>query len=225
VQEPPIDLNDPLLTSESLTVAEGDAFAEPAPPPDRKWRVKLKLEGVAKEGVSDKAPYVPERDVDKRTGQVRGLFLKTVISVTILDPSGKYDGLHLQVPFRWMDTKPNRDGVSKIMTVLNLLRKPDGTPWVVKGEKLNHLALMERFVKALAGEPEVGAESEWEFNCDVCGQEAKATGKYAKSVRGMNKFPPSKTVRGEFDPEMVCPVNRAHGYSKARPLAARFIAL
>lgn len=236
-QEAPvvIDLNDPMLTSENLTAAEGDAFAQPAPPPDRKWRVKLKFEGIKKQGTSDLSEasfpnglklygVEPAQQKDKN-GNVIGLFLRTVMSVTILDPSGKYDGLHLQVPFFYVDTKPNREGISKIMTILNLLRKPDGTPWITKGERLSHPLLMERFIKALAGEPELGAESAWEFQCDGCNAEAKARGGFAKSIVGMTKFPPSKTVRGEYDPEMRCQVNAAHGYSKARATVARFLPL
>ena len=219
-----IDFNDPRLTSESLTVQEGDAFSQPAPPPDRKWRVKLKHEGIKQQGSSDILPWEPAIQKDKNGNQI-GLFARTVMSVTIQDSEGKYDGLHLQVPFFYMDTKVNREGLSKVMTVLNLLRKPDGTPWIQKGERLNHKELIERFVKALQGEPEVGVESQWELQCEGCNQEAKARGGFAKSIQGMTKFPPSKTVRGEYDPEMRCQVNPAHGYSKARPVVGRFLNL
>lgn len=236
-QEAPVvfDANDPLLVSESLTQKEGDAFAQPAPPPDRKWRVILKNEGIKKQGTQDLVEEtfpgvgtlrgVAIAEQKDKNGNRIGLYLRTLISITIQDPNGKYDGIHIYVPFRYIDTKPNRDGVSKIMTVLNLLRRPDGTPWVAKGEKLSHPALMERFLKALATEPEIGCESQWEWQCDGCNAEAKAKGQFAKSIQGMQKFPPSKTVRGEYDPEMACPVNRAHGYSKAGVIAARFVGL
>lgn len=222
--EQPIDINDPLLTSESLTVAEGDAFATPPPPPDQKWRVKLKHEGVKVANSTELLPWEPAKQKD-RNGNVIGLFARTVMSVTIQDPNGKFDGYHLQVPFFYMDTKGNREGISKVMTVLNLLRKPDGSPWIVKGEKLNHKALIERFIQALQTEPELGAESTWEVVCDVCAAEAKKTGGFAKSVQGMTKFQPSKTVRGQYDPDFACMLNRGHGYARARSLATRFFAL
>lgn len=225
----PIDLNDPLLISESLTVAEGDAFADPPPPPDGRYRVKLKLIGVPKEGSSEVDPYIAARDIDNKTGQVRGLFLKTKIGVNIIDPTGKYDGLSLGIKFSWMDTKPNRDGVSKVMTVLNLLKQPSGQPWINKGERLNHKELMERFVKALAGEPEIGVESSWEYNCRGCSDEAKVTKKYQNAIEGMNKFPVDKERSRPgvivYLPERECVVNKAHGFSRARAMVARFIGL
>lgn len=221
--EQPIDINDPMLTSESLTVAEGDAFATPPPPPDGKWRVKLKHEGIKKDGSSDILPWEPAQQRD-RNKNVIGLFARTVMSVTIQNP-GKYEGYHLQVPFFYMDTKPNREGISKVMTVLNLLRKPDGTPWITKGEKLNHKALIERFIQALQSEPEVGVESAWEVTCDVCSQNAKKAGAFAKAVQGMTKFTGSKTVRGEYDPDLLCGIDRGHGYTRARAIAVRFFSV
>jgi hypothetical protein len=234
IQEPLIDLDDPLLVSESLTAKEGDAFADPPPPPDAIYRCKLSLRGVsAKDIGSDVAPYsagnelaawVPERAVDKKTGAVLGAFAKTIINVQIFDPKHpQYEGIYLQVPFKWTDTRENRQGLSRVMTILMLLKQPSGQPWVVKGQRYGHRALMELFVKALAGEPEVLVRSEWSWNCDVCSQEGKKTGVYAKSVEGMHKFPQPKI--GVYSPEMVCQVNKGHGYSKARATAAQYFAV
>lgn len=217
-----IDPNDPLLTSEALTIGEGDAFAAPPPPPDAKWRVKLKHEGVKQEGSTEVLPWVPVIQRD-RAGNKIGMYARTVMSVTIQDPTGKYDGYHLQVPFFYMDTKANKDGVSRVSTVLGLLKKPDGTPWIKAGDKFpNQRALMELFIQALQSEPEVGAESTWEVTCDVCAAKAKASGGFAKSIQGMTKFQGSKTVRGQYDPDFACMVDRGHGYSRARATATRF---
>src|SRR2546430_14406481 len=52
-----IDENDPRLISETLDAnLEADAYAQPIPPPDGKYRAKLKLEGVKAEGGEVK-PY------------------------------------------------------------------------------------------------------------------------------------------------------------------------
>jgi hypothetical protein len=224
VPDPPISLDDPLLTSESLTVAEGDAFAQPTPPPDGKYRVKLKHVGIQKEGSTEILPYEPQPQKDK-TGTVIGVYARTLIAVTIIDPDGKYDGLHLGVQFRYIDTKVNREGVSKAMTLLNMLRRPDGTPWLVKTERLSHKVLMERLVQATMSEPELGAESVWEWSCEACNAEAKAKGQFGRSLQGMTKFPANAAVRGQYLPDMRCPVNPAHMFSRARAVVARFMPL
>lgn len=242
-----IDINDPMLTSEQLVNAEGDAYAQPAPPPDGKYRAKLKLQGLKHDGSDAAAKFWPQNhqgDVvpylvkthKNRAGQIDQVYLYTAIEARLIDPSGKYDDLPLFDS--WVGTFQGRDGSTKVATILKLLRQPNGAPYIevkpgtepnaiVKaGQKLNQQAWMDLFVKALAGEPEIGLESQWEWSCEGCGQEAKATGRpYPKSITGMHKFPASKTVRGAFDPEMACQVNRAHAYSRARATIARFIGL
>lgn len=242
-----IDLDSPLLTSEQLVNTEGDAYAQPAPPPDGKWRAKLKLQGLKHDGSEaakklwpgkaekDIVPYLVKTHKNK-AGQVDQVYLYTGIEARIIDPSGKFDDLPLFDS--WVGTFQGRDGSTKVATILRLLKQPNGQPYVeskagtapgaaVKaGQSLKQQEWMELFVKALAGEPEIGLESQWEWSCEGCGQEAKAQGKaYPKSITGMQKFPASKTVRGAFDPEMPCQVNKAHAYSRARATIARFIGL
>jgi hypothetical protein len=232
--EPLLSLDDPLLTSETLTAKEGDAFADPPPPPDRIYRVKLSLRGVSAKDAGqdisqfsagqDVAPWIPGTAKDKQSGLVTGGFAKTIINVQIFDPKfPEYDGLYLQIPYKWTDTRENRQGLSKVMTILTLLKQPSGKPWLVPGQKYGHKLMMETFVRALAGEPELNCRSEWSWNCEGCAQAGKISGQYARSIDGMQKFPQLKP--GVYSPEMLCQVNRAHGYSKARAMAAQFFPL
>src|SRR5579864_677325 len=53
-----VDPNDPRLISETLDAnLEADAYAQPAPPPDGKYRAKLRLEGVKQDGTDEKKDY------------------------------------------------------------------------------------------------------------------------------------------------------------------------
>lgn len=230
-----LDPNDPRLISEDISVnAEGDAYAQPAPPPDTKWRCKLKLEGV-KDANGQKHDYLPKLTKDKLP------YFATGISASIIDPSGKYDGVLMYDS--WVGTFMNRDGSTKVSTILRLLKQPDGNPWVeirpntapaakVKaGQRLTHKEWMDLLVTALAGEPEIGVLSQWEWSCQTCSEEAKAAHKaYPKSIQGMTKFPPeqdkAKVQAGQrYSPEMACQANKAHGYSRARATIASFVAL
>jgi len=217
-----LDPNDPQLTSEAIDVnTEGDAYAFPPPPPDGKYRVKIKLL-AQDDGKGGKLDYIAKKH-DKQ-----GLYLATGVEAHIIDPTGKYD--NIAVYDRWVGTFMGRDGSTKVSTILARLKQPDGTPWVKPGARLNHKQWMELFVKALAGEPEIGIETQWEWSCQGCGEEAKKAGKpYPKSIIGMQKFPPdaSKSKPGAvvYQSEMKCQVNPAHGYSRAQVRIARFLNL
>lgn len=238
VPEPLPDINDPGLTSESLTAKEGDAFAAPPPPPDGIYRVKLKLRGVKAEdmggadisqftGGGDVAPWVPGVAKD-RSGNVTGTFAKTIMDVQIVDTRfPELADVYLQVPFKWTDTRTSQKGLSKIMTILTLAgKRPDGSPWLVLGQNYSHKIQMETFLKFLAGEPEILCRSEWSASCDVCGQAAKAGGTaYPKSTDGMQRFPQVPGKPGQYQPDLPCLVNRAHGTTKARAMAVQFFAL
>lgn len=220
-----IDPNDPRLVSENIDVnTAGDAYAQPAPPPDGRYRAKLKLEGV-KNDKQELVPYLPK--MTKKPPIVPYFF--TAISAHIIDPSGKYDDI--PVFDSWVGTFVNKDGSTKVSTILSKLKRPDGRPWIQQGQKMNQKDWMEMFIRALAGEPEIVVETQWEWSCQQCGEEAKAAGRaYPKSVVGMQKFPPqtdaAKLKAGEkFQPEMKCQVNPAHGYSRARVTVGRFLSL
>lgn len=221
-----LDPNDPALVSEAIDVnTEGDAYASPAPPPDGKYRAKLKLEGV-KDEQGNVHPYLAKTHAN-------GPYFATAISAQIMDSSGKYDGVN--VFDSWVGTFLNKDRSTKVSTILSKLKQPNGQPWIPRGVKLNQRDWMELFVKALAGEPEVTIETAWTFSCTACGEEAKekakregGKAKYPKEVEGMNKFPAetdaTKRKQGQlFQPEMKCQVNPAHGYSRARVKMVRVL--
>jgi hypothetical protein len=214
-----LDINDPRFTSEDLNVnTDADAYAQPAPPPDGKYRAKLTLEKV-KDDKGQEHDFMPM--LSKKT-PVQA-YLATALKATIIDPSGKYDGI--PVYDRWVGTFMSRDGSTKIATILSRLRRPDGTAWIDKARKYNHKEWMDLFIKALAGEPEIGLETQWEWSCTECGKEAKKNGTaYPKSIVGMQKFPYNASTR-EHTPELKCQVNPAHGYSRAYPSIGRFLSL
>jgi hypothetical protein len=221
-----IDPNDPMLTSESLDVnLDGDAYAFPPPPPDGKYRAKLKLmpiEQTDASGHKSKVDYVPKRH-DKQ-----GLYLHGAVEAHIIDPSGKYD--NIPVYDRWVGTFLGRDNSTKVSTILGKLRQPDGAPWVKPGQKMTHALWMQTFVRALAGEPEIGIETQWEWSCQACGEEAKKKGTaYPRSITGMQKFPmdmaKSKPNAPVYQSEMRCQVSPAHGFSRAQVRIARFLTL
>jgi hypothetical protein len=219
-----LDPNDPRLVSEELNAnPEADAYAQPAPPPDGDYRAKLKL--VQKELRGQKVDYIPAL-WGKSPSQA--VFV-TGIEASIIDPSGKYDGLKAY-DFN-VSTFVGRDSATKVTTILSKLRRPDGKPWADKHTRMAPKAWMDLLVQALAGEPEVGVATQWEWSCADCGKESKAKGTaYAKSVLGMHKFPTEqdkqKRAAGQlFSPEMKCQINAGHGYSRARITIAKFLSL
>ena len=212
-----LDPNDPRLTSEALDVnTAGDAYAQPAPPPDAKYRAKLKL-APPKDAKGQQADYVPAC-----WGKDKQLVFVTGVQASLIDTSGKYDGLTVY-DFN-VATYKGRDGSTKVSTILGVLKRPDGEPWFKAGDKLSPRDWIQLLVKALAGEPEVGIETTWEWSCQACGEAAKKAGTpYPRSIMGMHKFPGDPKVRGAFSPEMKCQVNPAHAYSRARVQIARVL--
>jgi hypothetical protein len=204
-----------------------DAYAQPSLPPDGKYRAKLKLEGIKKDNGEKK-----DFDVFQTKGGRSPVtpYFATSVSASLIDPTGKFDGMTLYPQFGGrVGTLLRRDKSTQVGTLLALLHKPDGTPWATANMRLTQREWIELLVKALAGEPEIGIETQWEVTCQVCQDQAKE-GEYPVTIRGMQKFPPetdaAKLKAGErFSPEMRCGVNAGHGYTRAYPKVARFISL
>jgi hypothetical protein len=215
-----LDINDPRFTSEILDVnTEGDAYAFPAPPPDGKYRVKLKLQ-QRENAKKEKVNFTPAI-----WGKNQQPVLVASVEADIIDPSGKYDGVKV-FDSNVSTFVQGNDKAAKVTTILARLRKPDGTVWAPANAKLGLSAWMELFVKALAGEPEIGIETVWEWSCQGCGKLAKEKGEaYPRAILGMHKFPPNTGGKPGYQPEMKCQVNPAHGYSRARVTIGRFLHL
>jgi hypothetical protein len=190
-----IDVNDPQLTSESLTAedASQNAFSQPPPPPDGKWRAKLKIVDI--------------KDEDGQMKQVRGArydnmndgkaFLVVNVEASLIDVTGKNDGI--KATQYWVKSAMDRrKNVSEMTTITKAAGGAIAPP--TAGERARYDAL----AKALAGEPEVIVETFWEASCQACQEKAKA--KKGKAPRpfllGMHRFPQSA---GKPDPMVQCP--------------------
>ena len=219
-----IDENDPRLVSETMEVnVDADAYAQPAPPPDAKYRAKLKLEGVKQDGTTERKDYT-----SRNFGKPPQPAYTTSISCKILDSTGRYDGLILYPAFGGgANTSARKDGSSQVATILARLKKPDGTPWVTSATRMNQKEWMELFIKVLATEPEIGVQTAWEASCRQCGDDLKPQGKFAARTQGMNHFPmendAAKRKLGQtHSPEIKCAVNAGHGYARARAIVVSF---
>jgi hypothetical protein len=107
--------------------------------------------------------------------------LFTKIEARIQDPSGKYD--NIPVFDSWFSTYLNRDGSTKVSTLLSKLGR-------TVPPRASHKVLMDELVTALASEPDVIIETQWEASCQTCTEEAKKNGgKRPRSIQGMKKFP------------------------------------
>jgi hypothetical protein len=224
------DENDPRLVSENLDAnVEGDAYATPAPPPDGKYRLKLKLEGFKVEGSDTRKDFGVKLGKDGKAP-----YYTTSVSCSIIDPSGKYDGIVVYPAFGGgVNSRLQRDKSTQVTTLMNRIKLP-GEPQTPQGKSYasgfsgTALEWVQRMVKALATEPEVGGELVWETSCQKCGEELKKKGEYAGRTQGMHHFPPetdgAKIKLGQrFQPELKCTVNPSHGYSRARAIVVRFM--
>lgn len=226
-----VDENDPRLTSEPIEYnPQANSFASPPPPPDGKYRAKLRLEG-ATDAQGNKKDFIAHQT---RGGNGKPVlpYYHTAISATILDPSGKYDGITVYPPFGgFVGTLQDKNGGSKISTILFRVKNAQGVPWA-NNFRGNHRQWMELFIKALQTEPEIGIDIHWEASCQACGEEAKAAGRsYPKGVAGMTHFPlemskdKAKQQGHGYSPDWPCPSNKAHGTTRARAVIGEFLSL
>ena len=96
----------------------------------------------------------------------------------------------------------------------------------VSPKTTTHGQLINDLLKALAGEPECGIETQWEASCAQCDEAAKKTGGRASVKRGMHNFPQVRNAKGEmeYNPRVKCAV-AGHGEMVARPRINRYLAL
>jgi hypothetical protein len=190
----PVDINDPQLTSEVMTEdVTQDAYAIPPPPPDGRWRAKLKLAEMkgAPEGKHYKAVKYEKMNDGKS-------FFVANVEASLIDVHGKQDGIKV-TNYHVKSAVDKRKNVSEMSTIT---KAAGGTP-VERGTHADKIVALE---KALAGEPEVIVDTFWEAACQTCQEAAKKKGERVPRafLMGMNRFPQSKP--GQFDPMVTCPV-------------------
>lgn len=190
-----LDPNDPSLTSEVLSEdTTQDAYAIPPPPPDGKWRAKLKLVDI-KDGADGQMKrrivYVHPNMNDGKP------FFAVNVEASLIDVHGKFDGVKMTE--YWVKSSVDRrKNVSQMTTIT---KAAGGTP-VEKGTQADRVNQLE---KTLAGEPEVVLDTFWEAACQTCQESAKKSGGKAPRAfkMGMSHFPQPRA--GEFDPVVECP--------------------
>ena len=189
-----IDMNDPTLTSEVTEVdAMQDAFAVPPPPPDGKWRAKLKLIEVG--GADPRDKYVKAVKYERMNDGKP--YLVSNVEASLIDVNGKFDGIKA-TQYHVKSQIDKRKNVDEMTTIT----KAAGGQVVARG---THQDRYHALAKTLAGEPETIVETFWEASCQPCQEKAKKAGE--KSPRpfkmGERNFPQSKA--GVHDPVVSCP--------------------
>ena len=216
-----MDVNDPVFTSEQLDVnLEGNAYERPAPPPDARYRAKLR-HAPGKDSQGHTVDFLPGR-----WGKNQQAVLYTGVRADIIDHSGKYDGIG--VFDQSVSTFLQRDGSHKIQTILRNIAKPDGSPYLSPGLRLTTRGWMDLLLQALKTEPEIGIETAWGWSCQACGEEAEKKGdRRPREMLGMAKFPQVKNAAGKFEysPDVQCSANKAHGWSRAQVRIVAFLPL
>lgn len=200
-----VDINDPRLTSEILTInPDADAYAILPPLPDGKWRAKAKQYDI-KDDKGQQQRYA----VLSRAKMANGApFLATNVEFSVIDHSGEFDGVKLTE--YWVKTLIDaRKGTSQAAT---LTKKLGGTAPLSGNQK----QYMDALLQTLAAEPELVIETAWSAECQTCQESAKKTGGKAPRpfLQGMHRFPSTKTP-GVHDPMAKC--GTCGGMVRAQP--------
>jgi hypothetical protein len=188
-----IDPNDPALMSESMDVdASQNAFAVPPPPPDGKWRAKLKQVEVR-----DASGQMAHHAVVQYDGMNDGKpYFVVNVEADLIDVSGKFDGVKM-TQYHVKSAVDKRKNVDEMTTITHAA----GGAVVRSGTAKARLDALE---KALAGEPECVIESVWRASCQPCQDKGKKEGKRVNDfLVGMHRFP--QTLPGQYDPFVKCP--------------------
>lgn len=196
-----IDLDDPnLLMHEIDTNADTDAYAAPPPLPDGRWQVKIKHMDV-KNAQGEPVKYTGKVD---KNGQP---YAFTALEATVVDPSGKFDGLRLNDYF--VSTRQQRNGGVPVVRLLTCLK-------VQVPAKISVKILMEELVKALAAEPLMEVDTAWEGSPDQADQERFETaGEKLPKVMGQHRFP--KGADGKALPDIEVDTKLGKVNLRARP--------
>lgn len=182
-----IDLNDPnLLSAELTTNSDVNAYDAPPPVPDSRYKVKIKqIDVKGPNGEMMQYNVKPGKDGKPPYGY-------TALEATIIDPSGKYDGI--KVWDRFVSTQQARNGGIPIVRILSCLGVKLPAATTAK-------QLLDLFFKAVASEPMLEVETIWEGGLDEADREQfQQSNTKQPRVLGMNRFP--EDGRGGRVPEM-----------------------
>ena len=200
---PGIDLNNPnLLLNEMDSAQDRDPYAVPPPLPDGRWLVKIKQRDVKG---SDGNPTRYNVKMD-RNGVP---YAYTALDATVVDASGKYNGIALTDYF--VSTRPDirKGGAIPLSWILACLK-------VQLPEKISAIMLLDEFFKATASEPLIEVDTVWEGGLDQDAQEMFDTaGERAPRVLGQHRFP--QDAKGRSIPDLTVETKLGKVNLHARP--------
>lgn len=196
-----LNLDDPNLLMADLDAnVETDPYAAPPPLPDGRWLVKVKQVDVKGQD-GQPARY------NVKQGQDGGVYAYTSLEASVIDPSGKFDGLKLNDYF--LSTRPQRNGGIPMVRVLTCLG-------VQLPAKVNAKTLLDQLFQALGREPQLELDTVWEGGLDQADQERfEQAGERAPRVMGQHRFPQS--AKGESIPDMDVETKLGKVHLRARP--------
>lgn len=200
---PVLNLDDPnLLMAEVETNQDANPYAISPPLPDGRWLVKIKQRDV-KDQQGQPARYKVDQTKDGR------VYAFTALDATVIDQSGKWDGISLQDYF--VSTLPNarKGNAIPLSWILGCLK-------VQLPAKINAKTLLDEFFKATAGEPMLEIDTVWEGGLSQDDQERfEQAGERQPRVLGQHRFP--QTGKGESIPDMDVDTKLGKVHLHARP--------
>jgi hypothetical protein len=200
---PVLNLDDPnLLNQEMDTHADVDPYAAPPPLPDGRWLVKVKQRDV-KGADGQPARYKVATD---KSGQA---YAFTALDATVINPSGKWDGISLTDYFVSTRADSRKGGAIPLAWILAQLK-------VQLPARITARTLLDEFFKATAGEPKLEVDTVWEGSPDQADQERfESAGERLPRVLGQHRFP--QTSKGEAIPDMDVDTKLGKVHLHARP--------
>jgi len=196
-----LNLDDPnLLMADMDANVETDPYAAPPPLPDGRWLVKVKQVDV-KDGQGQPARY------NVKQGKDGLVYAYTALEATVIDPSGKFDGLKLNDYF--LSTRPQRNGGIPMVRVLTCLGQQIPA-------KVNAKVLLDMLFKALGAEPQLEVDTAWRGELDQADQDRfEVAGVKEPKVFGQHRFP--QTAKGESLPDIDVDTQLGKVHLRARP--------
>jgi hypothetical protein len=200
---PVLNLDDPnLLMQEIDCPADKDPYAAPPPLPDGRWLVRIKQRDVKG---ADGQPARYKVATDKQ-GQP---YAFTALDATVVDASGKWDGISLTDYFVSTRADSRKGGAIPLAWILAQLK-------VQLPAKITARTLLDEFFKATASEPQLEIDTVWEGSLDQADQERfESAGERQPRVLGQHRFP--QDSRGGSLPDMDVDTKLGKVHLHARP--------